>query len=114
MKITRKHCLKLWADVVKERDFHTCRICGATDCKLDAHHIIDRRYCPFELWNGLTLCSGCHKFSFHSAHGHPVWFAEFLEYHAPHIYNKIKKFEKKEKRTLYKYIEIYKDLNGYN
>lgn len=46
----------------KKRDDNTCQMCGATDCKLDSHHIV-----PImaggtnEFWNLITLCESCHR-----------------------------------------------------
>lgn len=45
----------------KERDDNTCQMCGASECKLDSHHIV-----PImaggtnEFWNLITLCESCH------------------------------------------------------
>jgi 5-methylcytosine-specific restriction endonuclease McrA len=46
--------------LVRERDGHTCRACGATS-GLSAHHRIPARYGGSdELDNLVTLCSRCH------------------------------------------------------
>ena len=48
------------------RDGNKCKVCGATDVKLDAHHITDRSLMPnggYVKENGITLCdqlNGCH------------------------------------------------------
>jgi len=52
-----------WRKAVLERDNHTCQDCGATD-NLEAHHIRSIIEYPegiFDVGNGLTLCSKCHK-----------------------------------------------------
>ncbi len=49
-----------------ERDGHKCAMCGRSDVKLDAHHIMDRHDMPnggYVPENGITLCDcegGCH------------------------------------------------------
>jgi hypothetical protein len=109
----RKACLALWSKVVRQRDNNTCQVCkkSGEDCKLDAHHIIDKKYIPFELDNGITLCSGCHKFSFNSAHCNGIWWADWLKENKPTIYKKIQNKKRKNKtRTLYKYESIFETL----
>lgn len=47
--------------IVLDRDRKTCRKCGITEGKLDAHHIIPYRISRHnQLWNLITLCSKCH------------------------------------------------------
>lgn len=108
MKYTRDKCLKLWSQVVRERDNHTCQVCGATDVKLDAHHIIDKKYVPFDVDNGITLCSGCHKFSFYSAHQHAVWFALWLKKNNFVTYLKTLVYD--YQKTKHDYEEVYERL----
>src|SRR4051812_2942790 len=49
-----------------ERDGYKCAMCGRSDTKLDAHHIMDRHDMPnggYVPENGITLCDceqGCH------------------------------------------------------
>lgn len=64
--IDDRHCkeYKLWRKAVFERDNYTCQICGATDKKLNAHHI--KRFAKdfanrFNVENGMTLCAECHR-----------------------------------------------------
>lgn len=60
-----------WRKAVYERDNYACRKCGRKTNTLNAHHIenykdnIDKRY---DLNNGITLCSDCHK-KFHKKYG---------------------------------------------
>lgn len=52
-----------WRKAVKERDNHTCRICGAKLKILHAHHIkniLDYPKLQYSLKNGITLCPQCH------------------------------------------------------
>ncbi len=52
---------------VFSRDKNTCRLCGRTDGRIDAHHITNRNDMPnggYVASNGITLCDngeeGCH------------------------------------------------------
>jgi len=52
-----------WRDAVLKRDGHKCRKCGATERRLDAHHIFSFTEYPerrFDVGNGITLCVKCH------------------------------------------------------
>lgn len=72
-----------WARSVKKRDGYRCQICKRTGVYLNAHHMNsygayeDQR---FSLFNGVTLCSRCHK-DFHDTYGYGkntyVQFEEF-------------------------------------
>jgi len=53
-----------WRHEVFERDKNTCQKCGKTNKHLHAHHIInfdENVEFRFEVENGMTLCSSCHK-----------------------------------------------------
>lgn len=60
---------KDWRTVVFERDNYTCQKCGSKNGNgkaiyLNAHHILSFAGCPekrFDIENGITLCSDCHK-----------------------------------------------------
>lgn len=55
---------KLWRVSVFERDNYTCRSCGASGCKLNAHHIKPWSLFPLDRYdvnNGITLCEACHR-----------------------------------------------------
>lgn len=61
--MTKKEIRQRFRDAVFGRDKHICRKCGAKDCKLDAHHITDRRDMPnggYVAENGISLCEVCH------------------------------------------------------
>ena len=59
--------LRKWAKQVKERDDYQCQSCGAEKThpsSMHAHHIVPCEYFPelaYDLSNGITLCSSCHK-----------------------------------------------------
>lgn len=64
-----------WAKAVKNRDFHTCQLCGVHGTELNSHHLNSWNAFPEERYsidNGITLCSGlrtsCHDL-FHQLFG---------------------------------------------
>lgn len=55
---------KEWRMAVFERDGFKCQICGQVGGELNAHHIKHFKDYPaerFNVDNGITLCSKCHK-----------------------------------------------------
>ena len=62
-----------WANLIKERDNYTCQVCGDNKSgNLNAHHLNGWNTFPeqrFDLDNGVTLCTDCHK-DFHSQYGY--------------------------------------------
>lgn len=103
MIFTRQKCLKLFADIVRARD-KVCAVCGK-DGKLDVHHILSRKFVPFQ--HGILLCPSCHTFGFKSA-GNSVWFSEWLKDNRPLEFDIIKKF--KYKKIKWDYKKVYNDL----
>ena len=63
----------VWSKLVKERDNYTCQTCGDNQGrKLNSHHLNGWNAFPeqrFDLDNGVTLCTDCHK-DFHSQYGY--------------------------------------------
>lgn len=60
-----------WSKLVLQRDSHTCQCCGKRGDRLHAHHKDGYHWCKerrFDLDNGATLCSECHK-GFHLIYG---------------------------------------------
>lgn len=58
---------KNWRNSVFERDNYTCQNCGEKGVYLEPHHIIPLRenlIGMYEIGNGITLCSPCHKKTF--------------------------------------------------
>ena len=54
---------KLWRTAVYERDNYTCQMCNTRGGNLQAHHIFEfskYKVLRFEVYNGQTLCKGCH------------------------------------------------------
>lgn len=53
---------KLWSTAIRSRD-GACVACGKTNCRLEAAHIMGRRYrtLRWSLDNGITLCKPCHQ-----------------------------------------------------
>lgn len=70
-----------WSSVVKLQAGNKCEVCGLKHDRLNAHHIVGRRNMRlrYELFNGVSLCPGCHTFRTKSAHQDPEWFHEWLE-----------------------------------
>ena len=64
---------RIWSQNVFQRDNYTCQICGDNKGRnLNAHHLNGWNAFPeqrFDLDNGVTLCTGCHK-EFHSEYGY--------------------------------------------
>lgn len=84
-RVDRRNDLRKWSEDIRARDHHHCAVCG-TIYKLQAHHILPRaKYPEFELEmeNGITLCAKNHKYDKLSAHGNPIWFADWLHEHKP-------------------------------
>ena len=63
----------VWSKQVMERDNYTCQVCGDNKGgNLNAHHLNAWNAFPeqrFDLDNGVTLCTDCHK-EFHSQYGY--------------------------------------------
>jgi len=85
-----KSLLKLWGQQVHEEWKFKCPVCTSLKMvspdKLDAHHIIDKRYAPtrYSVLNGILLCPLHHRFSpIRSAHGNPIWFINWLTQEFP-------------------------------
>jgi len=76
-RINKRKALVEWSLAVRERDGHTCQVCGikageltknGKPVVLNAHHIISKEcvfydFLKLDLNNGITLCQSCHKFS---------------------------------------------------
>lgn len=64
---------RIWSQTVFQRDNYTCKICGDNKGgNLNAHHLNGWNAFPeqrFDLDNGVTLCTDCHK-EFHSQYGY--------------------------------------------
>lgn len=66
-----KYAINYFRKCVFERDKYTCRICEVESGKLNAHHLDGwnwNKIGRFDIDNGVTLCSGCHK-KFHGIYG---------------------------------------------
>ena len=70
---------KIWRDHVLYR-WPSCAICGKTDGRLNAHHLIPREFKEFrwDVDNGMTLCVSHHTFGKLSAHKNPMWFVMWM------------------------------------
>jgi 5-methylcytosine-specific restriction endonuclease McrA len=64
MSAGKKQVRQRFRDATFTRDHHRCRVCGAADKPLDAHHITDRNLLPnggYVPENGISLCPKCHE-----------------------------------------------------
>ena len=53
-----------WGKLVIERDNHTCQQCRRVNCRMEAHHIKNRKNYPklaLNIANGIALCAECHS-----------------------------------------------------
>jgi len=88
LRKANKLALKCWKEQVKAL-YPKCVMCGSTK-RLNAHHLLSYRLYKkyrYDINNGLSLCSGCHKFRKGSPHQDPLIFADWLNKNYPLIYN---------------------------
>lgn len=77
------------------RDNFTCQCCGATNCKLNVHHLngydwyIEGR---IDDTNGISLCENCHK-NFHSIYGYGNNTKEQFEEWIGYLLDNFKKYD---------------------
>ena len=121
-KYWKKRCDKRWSELI--RSAGKCAICGASNCKLDTHHLIHRNAVSFRhnLNNGILLCSHCHNFGFGqptsdgpriSAHGTPWAFEDWMKENRPDQYAWWEKNRYKVVTGIkIDYDQIYEVLNG--
>jgi 5-methylcytosine-specific restriction endonuclease McrA len=63
-KLRKQATRAAFREAVFTRDGYRCRVCGASDTELDAHHISDRTTMPdggYVKENGISLCKSCHR-----------------------------------------------------
>ncbi len=97
-KRSMKARLKDWSKAVRERDNHTCQVCGITQSQLstggkksylNAHHIIEKMVIgelKYDIRIGITLCPTCHTWGPKSAHNNGCFFAAWLQINKPKQY----------------------------
>jgi len=79
---------KAWVEWM-HRTYDCCAVCGRTDGKLDAHHLISRSNVStrHSKMNGIMLCANHHRLSAEcSPHKGPVGFVNWLMKHKPDVY----------------------------
>ena len=86
-KYWKKKCDTLWSKIIRNPGY--CAICGASDGRLHAHHLIHKQAVFFRhiLDNGICLCAGCHLYSLLcSPHTTPWAFDDWMKEHRPEQY----------------------------
>ena len=92
-KYWRNKADKAWRDVIFKISDGKCAICGASDCLLNAHHLIPReikhlRHC---IENGVMACPSHHKYNSKlSAHKSSLMFAVWLSINQPQQWEWVK------------------------
>lgn len=114
MKLTEiKKLDKLWRDAIHTRDSF-CQVCGQTESRLNAHHVIGRRNrnVRWDLDNGIGLCPGCHTFRTDAAHQDPLKFSTWFQEEYPERYEHLIKaaYQSNRKMTYEEAIRSIKDL----
>jgi len=105
--------LKVWRELLVERDGDRCQKCGREGV-VHAHHYIGRRRRPGR-WlpiNGIMLCPSCHKLSSEfSAHETPSLFTDWFREIYPDRDRKITEIHYHPFKGTYEdVIEMQKDL----
>jgi hypothetical protein len=114
-KYWKNKAMKAWGEYIHLK-YSSCAICGRSDGKLDAHHLISRKVVAFrnDPENGILLCFYCHKHDPRwSPHAGTLGFAEWLKENMPKKFqwwqenkNKIKrKIERKTYKEDYEYLK---------
>ena len=73
---------KEWRRLILERDDYICQMCGETEGRITAHHILPKRDYPkliFNVDNGITLCLDCHSEVHFSEYEYVDYFLELLD-----------------------------------
>ena len=107
LKSIKKKADALWAKIVRNRNY--CELCGASNVRFNAHHIISRanHSLRYDLKNGINLCVSCH---FH-VHQDPTEIVEWLKDHRGQQYKHLLKEKRKTNQLkMYDYEEIYNKL----
>lgn len=85
-KWSKEH--KEWRAKLLDRD-KGCIVCGKEGKYLNAHHLIPENFSEYEfcISNGVILCPTCHTLGKWSAHKNPIWFADWLKYNRPKLFD---------------------------
>jgi 5-methylcytosine-specific restriction endonuclease McrA len=86
-------------------------MCGKTNCKIEAHHLLTESAFPQmsnQKENLIVLCVHCHKFGKESFHGTPKLMLERFEAKFPGRYEFL--FKKAQTRSYVDYEGEYKQL----
>lgn len=99
--VIHRRLFRLWSEAVRSKCDDKCQYCGVKKgtlnkndkpIKLDAHHLMNRdvKDCPlkFDIRNGISLCSSCHKFCPNNAfHTNPIVTVAWLKENYPEKYD---------------------------
>jgi hypothetical protein len=91
----KKQAWKLWSEIVRNKGY--CELCGikykelnkrGRPTILNAHHVVGRENhnLSWDIENGVSLCSWCHKFSSTGAHKGGIIFSEWFRQKYPERY----------------------------
>lgn len=117
----KKKAYKIWSEIVRKRGF--CELCGkkykqirenGKPVILNAHHIIGRENLKlsWNILNGISLCSYCHKFSKIGPHKGGIIFSDWYQKKYPNNYKYLLETYSQSIELTIEYMEkIIKDLN---
>ena len=112
-------CIDLWRDIIHNKFDHTCQMCGRTQGRMNAHHILLKGSYPhykYDTENGILLCFDCHnnaeKAPHNSQSNQPFWDwfeAKYLDWHMDIMIKKIAKTPKLNMKDVYEGLKIEYD-----
>ena len=79
---------RLWSRAVRDDWDNRCAVCGKG--KVEAHHLVPRQFnaTRYELRNGISLCSHCHKFDAEiSPHQNAAGWLDWLQITHPDLWS---------------------------
>ncbi len=88
LKTRKKQLIALAKRIVHARD-NRCRLCGCTDKKMDAAHIIPVSrgfFYAVDTCNIIRACCTCHRLGNPSMHSDETWMWEHLQIKCPEVY----------------------------
>jgi len=96
----KRNLHKQWSALVRGRADFCCELCGIKKGdinrngkkeKIDAHHLLVKEIknspLKYEILNGVSVCTFCHKFGIPSFHRDPIRTVTWLQQNRPERYN---------------------------